>query len=484
MAMEQKGTFLGKLLNPWTRKPAFLILAGLLLSQSALADKATLLEKDSDALQARVDLIQQAKQEILAEYFYVGNDDQSLGGIGLLLDAAQKGIKVRVIVDSLSNSIPRSVFAILEKYGKGNDGQRNLEVKAYNPVGFNLSKATHRDHAKILVADGLRVISGGRNIGDSYFGLNKVRNFDDLDILVEGDVARQARENFMILWNSELVEEVPLYQFSEAKMSVDGCLGVGDQEHCQFVRKDSLFQVARDTARMSVILDQIHTTEPGDVVTNNNVRDWFADRENSVEAEFISHEPSVLNSHEHDELSRRLLEILVAAQNDVNITTPYLIPPPPLMEAFRNLKKRGVRVRIITNSLQSTDNLFSQAGYRSLRKELIGMGIELYEYNGPDTIHAKTAVVDNKIALMGTFNLDPRSAYLNREVAIKMIDKNGDKVATELTAAIEVFRQESTLVGKDGVEYNQDKQFVGVSKKKKIILKVLNIFLPFIKNQL
>ena len=482
--MLKSGAILGKVINTWTQKPFFLMLAGVMLSQMALADKATLLEKDQDALQARVDLIQQAKTEINAEYFYVGSDPQSMGGIALLLNAAQHGVKVKVIIDDLENHVPRAIFSILDQMGKDKEGHQNFEVRTYNPIGINLLRSSHRDHAKILVADSKRVISGGRNVGSEYFGLNKNRNFEDLDVIAEGDVARQAHDNFMQVWESDLIFKIPLYQYSEGKVAEDGCVGQGDQQHCQFIREDAIKKIAEFKTNLARVLEEIQAKQDDDIVNNEDGKDWFSDRENSIQAEFISHDPKVFNSDEHDLLSVRLLEILKNAQTDANIVSPYLIPTPALMAVFKELKKRGVRVRVITNSLQSTDNLFAQAGYRSLRKEMINMGLEIYEYKGPNTVHAKTAVVDNKIALIGTFNLDPRSTHLNREVAIKMTDSNNNKIVDELTSSIEVFRSKSTLIAKDGIEYNADRQFVGVSKKKKIILKVLNILMPFIKSQL
>ncbi len=482
--MAKGNTFFGTVIKGWTQKPFFLLTAGLILSQGALADRATLLEKDQDALQARVDLIQQAKKEINAEYFYVGSDPQSLGGIALLLNAAQHGVKVKVIIDDMENHVPRAIFSILQEMGKDKDGQQNFEVRTYNPMGINLVRASHRDHAKILVADSERVISGGRNVGGEYFGLNKNRNFEDLDVIAEGNVARQAHENFMQVWESDLIFKIPLNQYSKDKVAEDGCLGQGDQQHCQFIREDAIKKIADYRAKLAHVLQEIQAQQSDDIVKNEDGKDWFADRANSIQAEFMSHDPKVFNSDEHDLLSTQLLKILRNAQTEANIVSPYLIPTPGLMAVFKEIIKRGVRVRIITNSLQSTDNLFAQAGYRSSRKELIAMGLEIYEYNGPNTVHAKTAVVDNKIALVGTFNLDPRSAHINREVAIKMTDSDNNKIVDELTSSIEVFRTKSTLVAKDGIEYNSDKQFIGVSKTKKITLKVLNILMPFIRNQL
>lgn len=157
------------------------VLSALLISQFALANKAKLLLADTDALQARVDIIEQAKKEILVEYFSIWNDEQSVDIFAFLQQKAQRGIKVKIIMDSLSNKVPRSLISALQMHGKGPDGQQNLEIKVYNPLSLNLAKATHRDHSKMLIVDGKIMISGGRNIGDKYFGFNKVRNYKDAE---------------------------------------------------------------------------------------------------------------------------------------------------------------------------------------------------------------------------------------------------------------------------------------------------------------
>ncbi|GIL17341.1 MAG: hypothetical protein BroJett040_10920 [Oligoflexia bacterium] len=195
----------------------------ILAAQSSFAEKVRLLADDREALQARVDILQQAKSEIIAEYFSVWNDDQSIGGMALLIDAAQRGVKVKVIIDAISNMIPRAVFAALRQKGMDIYGNQNLEVKVYNPIGINLLRATHRDHAKMIIVDGHTIISGGRNVGDKYFGLSKDRNFHDLDIIMSGPAVQDARQNFLKAWNSKIVSDVYLYEFEEENLDPWKC---------------------------------------------------------------------------------------------------------------------------------------------------------------------------------------------------------------------------------------------------------------------
>ena len=482
--MRRKTTFFGSLLRVWTLRLNRLAVIVLLFSQAALADKAILLENEIEALQARVDIIQRAEKEINAEYFSVWNDDESVSFISLLLKASQKGIKVRLIVDSLSNTIPRSIYAIIEKHGKDKNGQQNFEVKVYNPMSFKITNVTHRDHSKMLIVDRRQLITGGRNIGNKYFGLNKNRNFDDLDIFIEGSVASQAQDNFLEVWNSNLVFPVPLYHFSDEKLAIDGCLSVGDKQHCEFIRQASLKKLEDEKNRMAKLLKDLETDTAGDLIRNKSSRDWFIALQDSISAEFISHEANVLNGPGTNELSKRFIEFLSSAESDIKIVSPYFILYPELYKMFQDLKRRGVKVTVVTNSLHSTDNLLAQAGYRAQRKQLIKMGIELYEYNGPNTLHAKAFMIDHKAAMVGTFNIDPRSAFLNREVAIQFSDRDDNKLIKSLNSIVEDFRQKSTLVGRDGIENINPNELQRISPLKRKALKVINFLLPLIEDQL
>ena len=143
-----------------------------------------------------------------------------------------------------------------------------------------------------------------------------------------------------------------------------------------------------------------------------------------------------------------------------------------------------MRVRIITNSVYSTDNAEAQAGYRDNRAALIKMGLEIFEYNGPNTIHAKTFIIDHKDLFVGTYNFDPRSAIKNREVGIIIKGEATDRLPKELETIIEGFRGHSTLVGQNGEEKNPEFQLQPIPARKKIMVKLFEMIMPFIRNQL
>ena len=465
----------------------FLLFLSFLVLASAHADQLVLLRDDSDALQARVDVIQRAKHEILVEYFSVWNDDQSIGGIALLMAAAKRGVKVKIIVDALSNTVPKKTFAALLQEGKDSEGNQNLEIKEYNPLGLNIFKATHRDHAKMIVVDGEVIITGGRNVGDKYFGISRIRNFSDLDLMAKGSVAVTARENFLSTWEAKHTKVTKLGQYEPERLESDYCRGNYHREYtndCEMDRRNAKRRVEKEVQRIHAILNEIMTVEDDDIVNPNSDRDWFANAYEHNNLKFVSHGTERLVSKETAYLNEEMMDFIANAQSDVNIISPYLIPTEELYIIFKDLLARGVRVRIITNSLRSTDNLFAQAGYRQVKPYLIKLGIEIYEYEGPDTIHAKTAVVDNDIAMIGTYNIDPRSSYINREIAIFVKNDEQTNFINELNMIIDDFRANSTLVGKNKEAFNQELELAGVSRFKRAILKSITFILPWIKNQL
>ncbi|MCB0347273.1 MAG: hypothetical protein KDD37_00480, partial [Bdellovibrionales bacterium] len=227
---------------------------------------------------------------------------------------------------------------------------------------------------------------------------------------------------------------------------------------------------------------------PNSVATPNTGTDWLADVADGAEIEFVSHKPDTFVSKKSADLSAAIKEMAQSATKELDIMSPYLIPTKNALAVFEDLiKNKGVRIRIVTNSLHSTDNLFAQAGYLHYKKRLIEMGVELYEFNGPDTSHGKAFVVDGHIAFVGTYNLDPRSAFVNREVGIFVKSSPGNQLAENLTAEIARFRENALLVGKDGLPQNEDIQkerLKTISRLKRAELKGIRLLMPFIKSQI
>lgn len=420
----------------------------------AVADTVSLLPTPLQSAMARVEMILEAEEEIIAEYFIVGDDPFSLTSLSLLRDAARRGITVRLIIDAQWNKVPRAVAAHLIEEG--------VELRVYHP--FRPGKPdwlTRRLHDKLLVVDGRVMITGGRNIESPYFGLgNQVgrRDYIDCDIRVEGPTAAEARDYFNVLWQSSEVR------------------------HSKARRHD------RGLAMAAALLDAYH-----DWLDARIVAALFAGaaagpgaleaaRPVTVDESGIRflHDP-VGQKGKVPGVGQELLRLMDEARSSLLIESPYLVPSKAFKQVLERALARGVRVRILTNSLAATDNVFAQAGYAWYKKPLARKGVELYEYVGPDTLHAKAAVIDERRLIVGTYNLDPRSEHLNSEMAVVV---DSPVLAREMLAIMDLGLAEAARIGPDGKHEGTNRRNPGASVWKRFKLFLLKPVAPFIKKQL
>jgi cardiolipin synthase C len=376
-------------------------LAFTLVSQIALADKVRILENPGEAAQARVDLIQQARSSIDAQYYIVGNDYFTLAGLALLRDAARRGCEVRLIIDGRSNMLSKAVHAELKR--------EHVLVKLYHPVTLGtLHLLLHRMHDKGLNIDRRCMIRGGRNAEGDYFGYWK-RNFVDRDVYVEGRAVAESVVYFDRLWNSAEVAPVA---------AVHDLTGARAEEG----RK--ILDAAREKLRT------------GKAPRINSGIDWSAKARKVRPVEFL-HDPVGKKNIEFG-IAQALRLKLRQTHRSVLIEAPYLVPTKELLSELGELRRRGVvKIEMITNSSASNDDLLVSIGYEAAKKKLLHLGVDLWEYKGPEMIHAKSAVLDDKLALIGSFNMDFRSQRLNSETAVAIPDQ---ETAQELRHNINVHK--------------------------------------------
>jgi len=378
-------------------KPIALLLSlavSLALAASAHADVFRVLDDDRDAAQARVDLIQQARTEIDAVYFLAHNDRITITALALLREARRRGVgNVRLIVDANFQHIPRAVLAHLRDEG--------VEVRVYHEMTFrHPSWLFHRMHEKFVVVDGERYIAGGRNLAEEYFGLRK-RNFVDRDVYVDGPSAAEAEQHFERLWASSDVSALRV-RVSEGEK-----------------RKAS--RILDDAARGKAL--------EGFVALNTG-RNWSEGQNDARSVRFL-HDP--LGDGDGLRVAGQLEEMIAGAKSEIVIESPYLVPSGSMLTLLEKKLAQGVRVRIVTNSLRSCDGALPFAGYIKYRRRMMRDGIDLREYRGPDTLHAKTLVIDGRTVLVGSYNIDPRSQNLNSEV---MCAAEDETIAQQLLASI------------------------------------------------
>ena len=396
-----------------------------------------ILDKGEDALLARAWLADHAQQTIEVQYFIWSTDNIGILASEALLRAANRGVKVRVIVDDLLIDAPDDSLIALAMH-------HNIEIKVYNPkhsVGTSfIQRIKHvftdfrgvnqRMHDKTFIVDDKFAITGGRNMADEYFDYNQTYNFRDRDALVLGNVVKDIKQSFERFWVSPISESV--------EKRFDGTDLLKKYKHNRNLN-NKIYKELHEYAQSS------DNFEPEVRQAIKNLSSRFPEliaQLTWTDIKFISDIPG--KNIETSSLgggglsTSSLADLIKSAKKSVLIQSPYLVLSDEAFDLFKGAIKRGVTITISTNSLASTDNLQAFSGYRSQRDEILEMGINVYEYkpypliqkellnrlnaikdNHPVfAIHAKTMVVDSTAVYVGTYNLDPRSQNLNTEVGI------------------------------------------------------------------
>lgn len=371
-----------------------------------------------NAFAARV-LLARAADRTLDVQYYIWQEDMT-GTLLLeeLYAAAERGVRVRLLLDDNGTSGLDKELAALALHPL-------IEIRLFNPfvvrspkwLGYltDFSRANRRMHNKSFTADNQASIIGGRNVGDEYFGATEGILFADLDVLSVGPVVRDVSEDFDRYWASESaypIESIvpPVSEEAPDQLSTTASL------------------IERDSAA-SAYVDAISESEFIRKLLEGELELEWAD------VRMVSDDPAKgLGSEEKEGLLRHQLgEILGRPENRVELVSPYFVPTEAGVEAFSALAERGVEVSILTNSLEATDVAAVHAGYAKRRKALLEAGIRLFEMRrltpdrdrnpsaGPfgssaSSLHAKTFAVDGERMFVGSFNFDPRSFNLNTEL--------------------------------------------------------------------
>jgi putative cardiolipin synthase len=387
-----------------------------------------LLENGLDAFVARAVLSQYAERSIDAQYFMIHNDQVAKLFIDQLLKAADRGVRVRLLVDDIDLGGRDLGAAIL-------DSHPNMEVRIFNPFSRRASRlrqlitrygsVTRRMHNKSFTVDNQVAILGGRNIGDEYFSADPIVAFSDLDVLAIGPVVKEVSKAFDLYWNDEL---------SYPAIALKGEPPTAEEIKRERGKLDTYVAQQEDSSYLQAL-------ENADL--SREVREKKV-RYNWGKAEVIYDLPEKLE-HGFDKrelhIAPKVKAHMDSTMEELIVFTPYFVPRRPGVEYLKKLRSRGVRVRILTNSLASTNHSFVHAGYAKHRKELLQAGVELYEINikmlqknregqnvdyGKDktVLHAKSFVFDRERVFVGSLNLDPRSIDHNTEIGLVLWSGN------------------------------------------------------------
>jgi cardiolipin synthase C len=423
-------------------KKLLLGIVTMLAVQIAWADKIILLEGTKESIEARKDLISTAHSEIRAQYFTIEDDIIANGALAILRDLALKkpSVKIRIIVDSMHNLMLKETMAA---FLTDNNGETlpNVEIKEYNTfkrVWYAPWRYTKRMHDKGLIIDNDALISGGRNVANGYYGLandDKPTHavLEDTDALVlESAAIKEAAQYFDDLWKSKFVSKVSLGAMSKDRLKEGACdiykqamNNIHDEKYrsCEMRRAKALNLVLKQ----QVTLNQLAAEHRNTTITKESVMQKWLTNPNVIETgkiDYIFDNPIGQKSNldkpkaTEDNIAKQLYQAIQTAKKSVVIVTPYFVVTPEQEQLFKELRARKVKVRVFTNGTNSNDVVPAHVGYLNTRQIALQHGVQIYEYNGPDTLHAKMVLVDRAKLFIGSFNWDFRSQNLNREVGI------------------------------------------------------------------
>lgn len=371
-----------------------------------------------NAFAARM-LLAQAAQRTLDVQYYIWRDDLT-GTLMLraLLAAAERGVRVRLLLDDNGTTGLDERLAAL-------DAHPNIEVRLFNPfvlrrakaLGYltDFPRANRRMHNKSFTVDNQVAIIGGRNIGDEYFGASAGALFVDLDVLSVGPVVQAVSGDFDRYWGS--ASAYPVARLF-APAPVDGLARL---------RRAAMEAEGRPAGR-HYLQALFATSFVSRLLQGRLELDW-------ARTQMVSDDPDKgLGLAGGDGLlTRQLRRIVGSPERELELVSPYFVPTPAGMDYFLGLTREGVRMRVLTNSLAATDVVAVHAGYARQRKALLAAGVALYEMrpqrpkpervrgsgflgSSGSSLHAKTFAVDGTRIFIGSFNFDPRSARLNTEL--------------------------------------------------------------------
>jgi cardiolipin synthase C len=387
-----------------------------------------LLSSGEEALASLITLADHAERTLDIQYYIIHEDDSTKTLLHHVRLAADRGVRVRVLVDDLNTAGEDRRFMHLSSHA-------NVEVRVFNPFtagrfstltrliasATDIRRINHRMHNKLFVADDALAITGGRNIGDQYFTLDPRSNFVDLDVVAAGPIVPQLSASFDQFWNSKYA--IPI---ASVASSVDAEATAAPPIEAQISDNDRWLEHEITAKKLDLIW------APATVL---------ADRPAKIASE--------TSPDEELTIANDITALMSAAKQDLSIISPYFIPGKQGVALIAKLVQNGVHVRILTNSLASTDSPLVDIGYARYRVALLELGVDLREMrpklgqkhvrfhpfrSSNASLHAKALVIDQKIVFIGSLNMDERSAKINSELGLVI---NSAELAREVTGLLD-----------------------------------------------
>ncbi|MHA3984056.1 phospholipase D-like domain-containing protein [Acinetobacter venetianus] len=383
-----------------------------------------------EALAARLRLIDKAEKTLDLQYYIWDNDKVGALALHALIGAADRGVKVRLLIDDNNAKHTEGIFLALAQHP-------NIEVKLFNPYRFrkyraidmvlDLKRINRRMHNKSFIADHQVALIGGRNMTNQYYNVSDNYQFSDVDVMLFGTAVNDISKSFDDYWNHE-------YAYDVREI-------VNPKSHR--LSYESLKQQLDDHYKKVTVQNYLDLTDRSqsiDALINRDISlDW-------VKAEVVKDSPDKIKSKakKQEHLNFQLINHLEQPEKNIDLISAYFVPEKKGAKILGDLAQDGVKVRVLTNSFKANDVAVVHAFYGKYRKELLEQGVQLYEFLpaldkddldkhtedlakkakvnikglSRSSLHAKLMALDEKQVFIGSFNFDPRSAYLNTEIGV------------------------------------------------------------------
>jgi cardiolipin synthase C len=420
-------------------------------------------------------LIKAAQKTLDIQYYAIFADETTERMFEALREAAARGVRIRILLDDFNTSGKNAQVLKLAF-------EKNFELRLFNPLPggrgslmFRIlgnlkdtARMQRRMHNKIFVADNAVAITGGRNLGETYFGQSTGTNFVDIDVLAAGRIAQDLSRSFDQYWNNPLAYPVQSLmtekEIDALKRPPPSAGNPGDPAVPGGTAQAPAMLAGDGGAVNSIPVEKAASTQPAlPDSTDLRLLTWtwapsvlLVDKASKIAADADTTEES------QDTAVDGLLQLMSQAKRNLLIVSPYFVPGARMMKQFADIRQRGVRVRVLTNSLASNDAPAAHVGYARYRKALLEMGIEIYEMRAEQegsfssfgsaalaggsiggstggstsgsraSLHSKVVVIDDRLLVVGSMNLDLRSQLQNSEVAIVIRNRAISAEATRL----------------------------------------------------
>ncbi|MHB1081752.1 MAG: phospholipase D-like domain-containing protein [Prosthecobacter sp.] len=379
-----------------------------------------------EAFLARLAMVEAAQRTLDVQYYIWRDDVVGTTFADRLLAAADRGVKVRLLLDNTTDAQVEVSSAALAAHP-------NIQVAFFNPmtdlkgifagnpipVIGEIDRMQSRMHNKVLIADGTLIMGGGRNLGDAYFGIDRRHNMRDLDFIAAGPVVEAATRSFQLFWRSPLTRRGDPSKITDREREK-----LRDLRRHVTRKKRAL--AAKSGRPYPLSLNRAEALETLHQLVNRMI--W-------AEYEFVADPPERMmrQGQVASPVWRKIETAVRKAKSDVVMHAAYFIPQNDTLELLRGATGRGVHVQVLTNSLASIDGVAAMGGIANRRAGVLDSGVSLFELNShaadrkdyiharrltPLGMHTKGFVVDDRVSFIGSYNMDPRSKYINTETGV------------------------------------------------------------------